>query len=134
MRVLCVDDDPDAADTLAALLEIAGFVPRTCYDAALALALAKEFRPDACLLDLTMPGLNGWDLARQLREWAGPRPIPLVAVTGLDGDDARRATADAGFDLFLTKPVDPDTLSAVLADIVILRGDLWADHESPCPG
>jgi CheY-like chemotaxis protein len=129
MRVLCVDDDPDAADTLVLLLEFAGFQAHACYDSALALDAARAFLPDACILDLTMPGLTGWELARMLREWAAPRPLPLVAVTGLDGEEARQATAASGFDLHLTKPVDPDNLAAVLADMVILRGDIWANAE-----
>ena len=126
LRVLCVDDDPDAAHTLAILLDLAGFESRVCLSGADALVTAAEFRPDACILDLSMPGLDGCELARRLRAWSHPRPIPLVAVTGYDGEDARRMTAAAGFDLHLTKPVDPDKLAALLADIVILRGDLWA--------
>jgi two-component system, OmpR family, response regulator len=131
LRVLCVDDDHDTADTLGVLLELAGFEPRVCYSGSEAIASLPEFRPDACILDLSMPGLDGCEVARRLRTWADPRPIPLVAVTGLDGEEARRQTAAAGFDLHLTKPVDPDKLAAVLADMVILRGDSLFDTKVP---
>jgi CheY-like chemotaxis protein len=127
LRVLCVDDDPDTADSLAMLLELVGFDPFVYYDARAALAAVDAIRPDAAILDLRMPGMHGCDLARRLRAWAGDRPLPLVAVTAQSDDDARRQTAEAGFDLHLTKPVDPDTLAMVVADIVILRGDRTGD-------
>jgi CheY-like chemotaxis protein len=130
-RVLCADDDRDTAETLGVLLELAGFEARVCYDGDEAVAALDGFRPDACILDLGMPGLDGCEVARRVREWAGPRLIPLVAVTGEDGDEARRRTADAGFDLHLTKPFDPDRVAAVLADLVILRGDSMSDYPVP---
>lgn len=123
LRVLCVDDDRDTADSLAFVLEMVGFEPRACYDGHAALATADEFRPDACVLDLTMPGMDGCEVARRLRRTTRERPIPIVAVTGEDDDEARRRTAEAGFDLHLTKPVNPDELAALLADMVISRGD-----------
>ncbi len=122
-RVLCVDDDRDTADTLAVLLELVGFEPHVFYDGRAALAAVDHIQPDACLLDLTMPGISGIELARRLRAWAGDRPLPLVAVTAHSGEEARRRTAEAGFDLHLTKPFDPDKLALVVADIVILRGE-----------
>jgi two-component system OmpR family response regulator len=127
LRVLCVDDDPDTADSLAMLLELVGFDPFVYYDAKAALAAVDAIRPDAAILDLRMPGLHGCELARRLREWAGDRPLPLVAVTAQSDDEARRQTAEAGFDIHLTKPIDPDKLALVVADIVILRGDRAGD-------
>jgi two-component system OmpR family response regulator len=127
LRVLCVDDDPDTADSLAMLLELVGFDPFVYYDAKAALAAVDAIRPDAAILDLRMPGMHGCDLARRLRAWAGNRPLPLVAVTAQSDDDVRRLTAEAGFDLHLVKPVDPDKLALVVADIVILRGDPTGD-------
>lgn len=122
LRVLCVDDDRDAADSLAVLLELAGFHPRVCYDGSSALAIIEAFQPEACILDLTMPGMSGLELSRRIREWAGFREPPiLVALTGWSGDEARRKTAEAGFDLHLTKPVDPDHLATLVTDLVILR-------------
>jgi len=108
LRVLCVDDNKDAADMLGALLEIAGFNPRVCYSGAQALAVLDEFNPDACILDIQMPGMDGVELAKRIRDWAGPRALPLVAVTGLDDDATRTRSSEVGFDLHLTKPADPD--------------------------
>ena len=126
LRVMCVDDNRDAADTLGILLELVGFEPLVCYDAASALRAADDFRPDAAILDLTMPGMDGVELGIRLRARPWARTIPLVALTALGGDEARERTAHAGFDLHLTKPVDPDRLANVLADIVILKSDSWA--------
>jgi CheY-like chemotaxis protein len=126
-RVLCLDDSPDAADTLAALLDIAGFDPAVFYDPVDALAALDRIRPDACVLDVMMPGIDGLEVARRVRRWAGPRRLPLVAVTALGDDESRRATADAGFDTHLVKPVHPDRLAAVLADLLI-------DRAEPGPG
>jgi len=123
LRVLCVDDNRDAADTLGILLELVGFEARVCYDGKTALVAAEEFRPDAAILDLSMPGMTGDELGRLLRERPWARQIPLVALTALGDEEARRRTTAAGFDLHLTKPVSPDRLANVLADIVILRGD-----------
>jgi CheY-like chemotaxis protein len=125
LRVMCVDDHPDTADSLAILLELVGYEAKVCYDGESALAAAEEFRPDACILDLTMPGIDGVEVGRRLRERPWARNLPLVAVTALGNDEARRRTSEAGFDLHLTKPVDPDRLANVLADIVILRGEYW---------
>lgn len=119
-RVLVVDDNRDAADSLSTLLHLVGFVPVVRYDPASALSDLDAVRPDACVLDLMMPGLDGLELARRIRAWAAGRWVPLVAVTALDDDDARRATAAAGFHLHLVKPVPPDELAAAVADLVIL--------------
>jgi CheY-like chemotaxis protein len=131
LRVLCVDDHPDTADSLAVLLELVGYEARVCYDGESALGVAEEFRPDACILDLTMPGIDGVDVGRRLRDRPWARSLPLVAVTALGNEEARRRTTEAGFDLHLTKPVDPDRLANVLADIVILRSDYWVPDDSP---
>jgi CheY-like chemotaxis protein len=122
LRVLCVDDNHDAADTLAALLDLAGFTPKVCYSGPEAVAALDDFQPDACILDLMMPGMDGFEVARRVRAWAGDRYVPLVAVTALGDEEARRNTAAAGFDLHLVKPADPDHLAVLLADIVILHG------------
>lgn len=134
LRVLCVDDNRDAADTLGVLLELVGFQSRVCYDGASALAMAETFRPDACILDLSMPGMDGIELARRLRERPWGRYLPLVAVTALGNDEARSQTTQAGFDLHLTKPVDPDRLANVLADIVILKGDSAVGEQAETMG
>ena len=132
LRVLCVDDDRDAADSLGVLLELAGFKPHVCYDGPSALIACETFQPEACILDLTMPGMSGLELSRRIREWAGRREPPiLVALTGWTGEEARRRTAEAGCDLYLTKPVDPDHLAALVTDLVILRSGPLAPISEP---
>src|SRR5436190_2223882 len=81
LRVICVDDNRDAADTMAAVLELYGYEVRACYDGPSALLAVDEFQPDAFLLDLKMPGMDGFELAAQIRSRAGPRPLLLVATT-----------------------------------------------------
>jgi CheY-like chemotaxis protein len=110
LRVLVVDDNPDAADTLAAILGLLGYEARVCYDGASALAAVGEFRPDVCLLDLMMPLMDGLELAARLKARAGPRPLLLVATTALGSLEDRTRTALAGFHYHLTKPVDTSAL------------------------
>lgn len=114
LRVLCVDDNHDSADSMAMLLDMLGCEVEVSYGGAAALALADEFRPDVCLLDLTMPGMDGLELARRLRQRAAGRRMLLVAMTALGSESARRQTAAAGFDHHLVKPVEIDALTAAL--------------------
>lgn len=116
LRVLCADDNRDAADSLGTLLRLTGFVTEVCHDGATALELAARFRPEACVLDITMPGLDGCELAARLRGTDGGRGLFLVAVTA-HGDAATvRRTAAAGFDHHLVKPVAPQSLLDALFD------------------
>jgi two-component system, OmpR family, response regulator len=106
-RVLVVDDNRDAATSMSELLTMAGFEVKTCFDGPSALKAADHFTPDACLLDINMPGMSGYDLARQLRERFPARP-PLFATMTAYGDFAHLEKAsDAGFDLQFTKPASP---------------------------
>jgi two-component system, OmpR family, response regulator len=114
LRVLCVDDNRDVADTTALLLQTVGFEVRACYDGATALKVADTFLPAVCFIDLNMPGMGGEELAVRLREWAAGRPLVLVAVTAMSGDEYRKQTAAAGFDLHFVKPVDPFDLVHVV--------------------
>jgi two-component system OmpR family response regulator len=129
LRILCADDNRDTADTLVILLQIAGLEARACYDGISALAIAEEMRPDVLILDLSMPGLNGDEVGRRVRAGEWGQATVLVALTGLPGEEARRRTAVAGFDLHLTKPVDPTELALTVMDLVILRGP----HTPPPP-
>ena len=106
--VLIVDDNADAADSLAQILRLEGFEVRACYDGAEALRSAREFRPDVAFIDLNMPGMSGTELAARLRSesWAGA--ITLVALTGMGQKSDMEATRAAGFDAHLTKPADSD--------------------------
>jgi PAS domain S-box-containing protein len=113
-RVLIADDNHDAADTLAMLLEMNGNDVRTAYDGQDALRAAEEHRPDVILLDIGMPGMNGYDVARRLRERHETRGAVLVAMTGWGQEKDRRRSREAGFDHHLVKPVDLDALDALL--------------------
>ena len=114
--VLVADDNVDAAETLAAFLELDGYRVHLAHDGLEALELAKRIEPVACFLDIGMPKMNGYEVAEQLRQLeSASRPL-LVAITGWgQAEDARRAL-DAGFDVHMTKPVDLSQISRVLAD------------------
>jgi DNA-binding response OmpR family regulator len=112
-RVLVVDDDQDAADSLGMLLGMIGAEARVAYDGAAALDALPSFRPELVLLDLGMPGMDGWELARRIRSRADALPR-LVALTGWDRSDDRRRTREAGFEDHLVKPVALSALRALL--------------------
>ena len=113
-RILIVDDNRDAADTLAALVELDGHEVRTAHDGLQALALGASFEPDCMLLDIGMPGLNGYEVAQRLRQtdWGGG--LTLIATTGWGQREDRERALALGFDHHLTKPIDPHTLQALL--------------------
>jgi CheY-like chemotaxis protein len=114
LRVLVVDDNADTADTLATLLELEGHQVRLAHDGPTALAAAAAFRPDAIVLDLGLPGMDGFEVARRLRcRNGGPKPM-LVAVSGYGQDEDRRRTRQAGFDHHLVKPAEIGTLRSLL--------------------
>ena len=114
-RVLIVDDNVDAATTLELLLRSLGHQTRAVHDGAQALRVATEFRPEIVLLDIGMPGLNGYDVARRLRELERGRALRIVAVTGWDQEADRARAHESGFDLHLVKPVDPEILTRLLS-------------------
>ena len=114
LRVLCVDDNRDAADSTADLLRIVGFDARACYDGPTALAEAAAFRPGLCLIDLNMPGMDGDELAVRLREQSGGALPVLVAVTAMDDAASGERVQAARFDLHLVKPVGPHKLLTVV--------------------
>jgi CheY-like chemotaxis protein len=115
-RILIVDDNKDAADSMALLVETAGHRVRTAYDGQEALDLASAFAPDVLLLDLGVPGLNGFEIARRIRRQPWGKTVSLIALTGWGQEQDRRRTAEAGFDAHLIKPVGTaDLLSALKA-------------------
>ena len=109
-RILVVDDNVDAAQSLAAALEQVGHVSHVAYDAATALAAAEVFSPEIALLDLGLPEMDGYELARRLREHPRLRPVLICAVTGYGRESDRERTAAAGFQHHFVKPVDLDVL------------------------
>jgi signal transduction histidine kinase len=115
-RILVVDDNQDAAECLAELLRIKGHDVRTAHDGLAAVDAAQVFRPAVVLMDLGMPGLNGYDAASRIRESHGGSVL-LIAVTGWGQEDDRRRSREAGFSHHLIKPVDPDALDALLGEV-----------------
>jgi CheY-like chemotaxis protein len=113
-RVLVVDDNRDAACALGMLLKSLGHDTRVVYDGAQALQAARQFRPDVVLLDIGMPGLDGYEVARRLRAIDPERGMRIVAVTGWGQDTDREKSQEAGFDLHLVKPVDTNDLVLAL--------------------
>lgn len=120
-RVLVVDDNADAAISLGMLLAAAGYRVRVAQDGPSALDEAAHFAPEACILDINMPGMDGYTLARQLRERAGDRPPVLATVTAYDGFTHLDRAVEAGFDLHFTKPADPGELADQLRHAVATR-------------
>jgi len=118
-RVLVVDDNVHAADSLAVLLHLAGHEVRTVYNGEAALDAAVSFEPDAILLDLGLPGMNGYEVARRLRRLPQRKPWMLLALTGYGQDEDRRRSAQAGIDRHLLKPVDLEQLQASFVELAI---------------
>jgi PAS domain S-box-containing protein len=114
-RVLVVDDNVDAAESLAMLLRIDGHEVRPVYDGTAALEAARTFRPEVILLDIGLPGISGYEVARRLRREPGLEKAFLVALTGYGQDDDRIQSQEAGFDTHLVKPADPTALQELLA-------------------
>jgi CheY-like chemotaxis protein/two-component sensor histidine kinase len=113
-RVLVIDDNEDAAVSLAMLLRMQGHDVEVAHDGLSALTLAKTFRPHVVFLDIGMPGMDGYEVARRLRREPGMEATVLAALTGWGQKDDRRRTSEAGFDHHLVKPLDVGTLEQVL--------------------
>lgn len=114
LRILVVDDNQDAANSMATMLELMGHETRVAFDGLAALAMAAEFPPDVALLDIGMPRLNGFETARRLRQQSSGASIKLVALTGWGQAEDRRRSREAGFDAHLVKPVDLSMLNDLL--------------------
>jgi len=114
LRILVVDDNIDSATTMAALLSLQGHDVRTAHDGARALEEVNRFQPDVAILDIGMPKMNGYTVAKGIRERMGEAQPLLIAVTGWGQDEDRHRSTDAGFDHHLVKPVDPTVLISLL--------------------
>jgi DNA-binding response OmpR family regulator len=110
VRVLIVDDNIDSADSLRMLLARAGHEVRTVGQGALALPAAAEFGPELVVLDIGLPDIDGYTVAQRLRGDERTRNAVLIAVTGYGRDEDRARSSNAGIDMHITKPVDPDAL------------------------
>jgi PAS domain S-box-containing protein len=113
LRILVADDNRDTADSLQRVLALYGHEVQVAYDGAAALSMGEQFRPRVAILDIAMPGTNGYDVARALRSRHGAE-VTLVALTGWGQDADRRRALEAGFDYHLIKPVDPNELNSLL--------------------
>ncbi len=116
LRVLCVDDHPDTADSLGTLLTLHGYAVAVAHNGAAALAVAPDFAPQACVLDITMPGIDGNELARRLRGERDGQQMLLIALTALGDYPSLERMADSGFDLHFAKPAAPAEIFAALAE------------------
>ncbi len=126
-KVLIADDNVDGAESLAIVLELSGYEVTRVHSGTDALEAAKRIRPDAALLDIGMPGLTGYEVARRIRLEAWGRRAILIAVTGWGQQDDKQKAKAAGFDEHLTKPIDPSELESMLAKLLgpaIRRSDV----------
>jgi CheY-like chemotaxis protein len=114
-RILIVDDSDDGAESLAMLLEFAGHETHKAYDGLEAIEAARRLRPDAVLLDIGLPRLNGYEACRRMRQEPWGKELVLVALTGWGQEEDRRESRNAGFDAHMVKPVDHDALLQFLA-------------------
>ncbi len=117
LQVLVVEDAEDVAQTLEMLLKFWGHDVRVVHDGPAALVAYHTYQPDVVLLDISLPGMNGYDVARQLRRGQGKKRPLIIAVTGYGQDEDRRQSQEAGFDYHMTKPVEPDKLQTLLASV-----------------
>jgi CheY-like chemotaxis protein len=114
-HLLVIDDQRDIADSMGLVLRLLGAEVRVAYDGASALALCERWRPTAVLLDLSMPGMDGYEVARRLRERFQGEPLRLIVVSGCGQESSRAKAFAAGCDLFLTKPMRLQDLEAALS-------------------
>jgi CheY-like chemotaxis protein len=117
-RILVVDDNHDAADTLAMLLEFLHYEVRTAYDGRQAVDVAAEFKPDLVILDINMPVMDGYEAARILRGNTNTSRVVLVALTAVTGKEAQNRAREAGFDVHVAKPVDGGELAGLLKRVL----------------
>jgi DNA-binding response OmpR family regulator len=118
-RVLIVDDYPQSAESLAMLLKLRGYEVRVAHHGLEAVAAASEFRPHVALLDLGLPGLDGYEVCRRIRDTSWGQRMLMLAVTGWDRVEDRLRSAAAGFDSHVVKPIDFAVLDRLLAEPIV---------------
>lgn len=117
VRVLVVEDHTDAAELMLSAVSRLGCDARVCQTGAQALEAASDYQPHVALLDLNLPDIDGYEVGRCLRRQPGLDKMALVAVSGYAGEEDRRRSNDAGFDLHVLRPVRPDVLQSVLTRV-----------------
>ena len=120
-RILLVDDNVDFVASLALILQASGHEVRVTHDGLEALEVATTFQPDFIFLDIGLPGLNGYDVARNLRQLPSTQRSILVAITGWGQAGDKRRAREAGFDHHVVKPVEPTEIHAILTRIHVAR-------------
>lgn len=125
LRLLIADDNRDAAESLALLLELDGHTVHIAYDGREALLMAQDLKPQVSILDIGMPGMDGNAVARCIRDAMPDQRMLIVAVTGRSNEDDRALSRAAGFDQYFTKPVSVGTLMQCIAQ--------WRDEGGPGP-
>lgn len=133
LRVLLVEDDADTAESMAVLLRLWGHQIHVASDGPCALESGIAFQPHVVLLDLRLPGMDGFQVARHFREQPALRDATLVALTGYGDDANRRRSWHAGIDLHLVKPVNPDRLRDLLSAMTTERAFLQEGEGVRCP-
>ena len=120
-RILLVDDNVDFVASLALILQASGHEVRVTHDGLEALEVATTFQPDFIFLDIGLPGLNGYDVARNLRQLPSTQSSILVAITGWGQAGDKRRAREAGFDHHVVKPVEPTEIHAILTRFHVAR-------------
>ena len=115
-HILVVDDNTDAAESLQMLLGVLGHTVEIAFDGPAALLAVQKFKPELVFLDIGMPGMSGYEVARRIREVAGMREVKLIALSGYGTESDQMRSKEAGFDRHLVKPVDPHGLPQVIAN------------------
>lgn len=120
-RVLVVDDNADLRETLRTMLELSGFDVATAAGGETAIEMARSYRPDVVVMDLCMPGVDGFAAAKRFRADPDSASLPLISLSALPVPDAAGWSRRAGFDFHLSKPTDPDELVATLVQATATR-------------
>ena len=118
-RVLVIEDDANNLDVAERIIRAAGHEPIAATDGAAGLAAARTHHPDAILVDLLLPQVDGWTIARTLRQEEWAREVPIIAVSALARSQEREAALRAGCDAYLSKPFTPDELTRIIAGTLV---------------
>jgi CheY-like chemotaxis protein len=129
LRVLVVDDNDDGAESLMMLLEFAGHTVEKASSGPEALAAAERFVPHVILLDIGLPGMNGYEVCKRLRRQSSGKTMVVVALTGWGQDEDRERSREAGFDKHMTKPVDHDALLVFLSAVAATNDALANERD-----
>jgi CheY-like chemotaxis protein len=117
LRILVVDDNKDSATTLAKILNLMGHETRIVHDGGRAVAAAEEYRPEVILLDIGLPVMSGYEVAKTIRSQSWSKGVIIIALSGWGQDEDRVRSEQAGMNMHLVKPIDPDNLENLLGTL-----------------